>query len=63
MILDYTNKKQVSYSQKRQFYFFFFKNERKCIGKNVGWNISNDNNACDSHLEETEYTGNKWMGI
>ena len=25
------------------------------MGNNIGWNISNDNNACDSHLEEMEY--------
>ena len=30
----------------------------KCIVNNVGWKIPNDNNSRDSHLEETEYTGN-----
>ena len=31
---------------------------KKCIVNNVEWRIPNDNIAQDSHLEETEYTGN-----
>ena len=30
----------------------------KCIVNNVEWKIPNDNITHDSHLEETEYTGN-----
>ena len=30
----------------------------KCIVNKVEWKIPNDNIARDSHLEETEYTGN-----
>ena len=30
----------------------------KCIVNNVEWKIPNDNIACDSHLEGTEYTSN-----
>ena len=30
------------------------------IVNNVGWKILNDNNTRNSHLEETEYAGNKY---
>ena len=32
----------------------------KCIVNNVEWKIPNDNIARDSHLEEMEYTDNKY---
>ena len=58
MILDYTNKKLVIYLQKRHFCIFSLMTREKCIVNNVGWKIPNDNYSHDSHLEETEYTGN-----
>ena len=38
--------------------FFSLMKKEKCIVNDVEWEIRNDNIACDSHLEETEYTGN-----
>ena len=38
--------------------FFSLMKREKCIVNNVEWKILNENIARDSHLEETEYTGN-----
>ena len=35
----------------------------KCIVNNVEWKITNDNIARDCHLEETEYTSNKYTSV
>ena len=58
MIFDYTSKKLVIYPQKRHFYIFSLMKREKCIVNNVGWKIPNDNYSRNSHLAETEYTGN-----
>ena len=36
---------------------------KNCIVNNVEWKIPIDNVARDSHLEETEYTGNKYTPV
>ena len=37
---------------------FSLMKREKCIVNNNEWKIPNDNITCDSHLEETDYTGN-----
>ena len=63
MILDYTNKKKVTYPQKRHFCYFSLLAIETRIVNTVGWNIPNDNNARDMHLEETECIGIQYTPV
>ena len=52
------HKQEISYLLSKTTFLLFFSlmMKEKCIVNNVGWKITNDTNARNSRLEETEYT-------
>ena len=59
------NKQEVSHlpSETTFLHFFFLNDKRKMYCKQCWVENSNDNYSRDSHLEETEYTGNYYTPV